>query len=481
MRSGAAARRNPGPFHSNGPSRILACMMDESTKPSASRLGRTYRLARLATDTSARVAMELAKRAVQRDGEPVEVDLDEHRKLAGRAVEILGNMKGLAMKAGQIVSYVDDWMPDEVRPAYSEVLSKLQAKAPKVPLADMLNVFIDEVGEPPDEVFRRFDDEPIAAASIGQVYRAELPTGEPVAVKIQYPGIDRVIEADLKNLDLLEGVLRASTLGRLDVKRSLEDIKLKIHEELDYRAEAQHQRRFGELYRDHPKIVIPKVHDAFSHRRVLTTELLEGQSYYEFRDGSDQPTRNAAAEVLYEFVFGSFHRHGLFNADPHPGNYVFLNDGRIGFLDFGCVQEFPLEVPGRFRALAEKLWAGDIAAVREGLPSALGYPNADPSEEEKDFFYDYVMYLWRPILEDRRFCYDEAYTREVYKRTAAGVRLGAKVTLTKGYPDTEHRGLALLNRLQFGFTSILGGLKAEANWHRLLRSFFGHHDEAVRS
>lgn len=171
-------------------------------------------------------------------------------------------------------------------------------------------------------------------------------------------------------------------------------------------------------------------------------------------------------------MFGTFHRFGLFNADPHPGNYVFMPDGRVGFLDFGCVQQFPLELPGRFRFLVGRLWNGEVAVVRDGLPEALGYPNPDPSEEEKAFFFDYVMTLWRPILEDRPFRYDGDYAREIYRRTATGVKLGAKVTLTKGYPDTEHRGLALLNRLQFGFTSILTGLEAEANWHRLLKGFF---------
>ena len=453
--------------------------MEEGNKPSKSRLGRTYRLARLATDTSARFALGMAKRAVGKEAEGEERrDLEEHRKIAERAVDILGNMKGLAMKAGQIISYVDDWMPDDVRPAYQGVLSKLQAKAPVVPLAEMLNVFIDEVGEPPDEIFKEFDDEPIAAASIGQVYRAVLPTGERVAVKIQYPGIDQIIKSDLKNLDMLENVMRASTLGRLDVSQSLQDIKLKINEELDYRQEVAHQKYFADLYRDHPKIVIPKIYDEFSHQRVMTSELLEGKSYYDFRDSATQDERNRASETLYEFVFGSFHRQAVFNADPHPGNNIFMDDEKIGFLDFGCVQRFPLEVPGKFRHLVQKYWAGKIDEVRDGLPAALGYPG-DATEEEKDFFLIYVGFLWKPILEDRRFRYDEEYTREIFKNTAHGVRLGAKMTLKRkgGYPDTEHRGLALMNRLQFGFVSILSGLKAEANWHRMMRGFFAFHDE----
>jgi len=444
--------------------------MDEGRKPSKSRLGRTLSLARLATDTSARVAKGMAKRAV--GAQDRAIDLDEHKQIATRAVQVLGNMKGLAMKAGQIMSYVDDWMPDDVRPAYREVLTKLQAQAPVVPLADMLNVFIDEVGEPPDEVFAEFDDEPIAAASIGQVYRAVLKTGEPVAVKIQYPGIDKAIRSDLKNIDMLETVLRASTMGRLDVKQSLEDIRSKILEELDYEQEANHQRHFAELYRHHPKIVIPKVYDAYSHKRVMTTELLEGQTYHQVKDSMSQAAKDRVAQTLYEFVFGSFHRHGVFNADPHPGNYVFLEDERVGFLDFGCVQYFPLEVPQGFADVVTRLWSGREDEVRDLLPAALGYPG-DPSEDEKAFFFDYVTYLWRPIWEDRPFKYTEAYTREVYRKTYSGIRLGAKVTMTRkgGWPETMHRGLALLNRLQFGFASILAGLEAEANWHQLLKSF----------
>lgn len=446
--------------------------MAQGDKPPASRLGRTVQLARLATGTGSRLALGLAKRAVQ-GGEPEpasEAQLADHRKAALHAVKVLGNMKGLAMKAGQILSYVDDWMPDDIRPAYQEVLTSLQAKAPAVPLAEMLNVFVDEVGEPPDEVFQSFDDEPIASASIGQVYRAVLPDGTPVAVKIQYPSIAEVIESDLKNLGLLESVLRRSTMGRLDVSQSLGDIRSKISEELDYGLEASHQERFAELYAHDDRIVIPHVYREFSTRRVLTTQLLEGKSYYEFRDQSEQAEIDRTAEVLYEFVFGSFHRHGLFNADPHPGNYVFLGEGRVGFLDFGCVQEFPLEVPRGFARLVEAWWRGDDALVREGLPAALGYPGEAP-DEVKDFMFGYVTYLWEPVRADAPFRYDEEYSRKVYGQTAAGVKVGAKLTLTSGSPDTEHRGLALLNRLQFGFASILTGLRAEGHWRRLLEGF----------
>lgn len=452
--------------------------MEAGDKPSSSRLGRTYRLARLATDTSARFALGMAKRAVGSAESGASADLEQHRKIAARAVEILGSMKGLAMKVGQIVSYVDDWIPEDVRPAYQGVLTKLQAKAPIVPLAEMLNVFIDEVGEPPDEVFKSFDEDPIAAASIGQVYRAQLPTGELVAVKIQYPGIDKVIKSDLKNLDLLEAVMRASTMGRFNVSQSLEDIKSKINEELDYRQEVANQNRFREIYKDHPRIVIPRVYEEFSHTRVMTSELIEGQTYYEFRDSATQAEKNASSRTLYEFVFGTFHEHGMFNADPHPGNYVFLSDARVGFLDFGCVQQFDLEVPGNFRRLAQLMWEGKTDEVRAGLPDALGYPG-EASEEEMDFFFDYVTYLWRPILEDRDFCYDESFTKDIFKNTYQGVRLGAKMTLKKGYPDTERRGLALLNRLQFGFISILAGLRAENNWHRLIKVHFERYDEIV--
>ncbi len=454
-------------------------------KPPASRLGRTVQLARLATGTGARLALGMAKRAAQgtpgegeEAGPPTEQSLEDHRKAAQHAVKILGNMKGLAMKAGQILSYVDDWMPDDVRPAYQEVLSTLQAKAPVVPLAEMLNVFVDEVGEPPDEVFRSFDDEPLASASIGQVYRAELPDGTPVAVKIQYPGIDEVIASDLKNLGLLESVIRRSTMGKLDVSQSLRDIQSKIDEELDYVREATSQERFATLYAHDDRIVIPRVYREFSTRRVLTTELLEGQSYYEFRDSAPQEEINATAEVLYEFVFGTFHRHGLFNADPHPGNYVFLGGGRVGFLDFGCVQDFPLDVPHGFGDLVKAWWAGDTARVREEMPRALGYPSdREVPEDAKDFMFDYVTYLWRPVLEDAPFRYDDEYTREVYARTAGGAKIGARITWSEGYPDTEHRGLAMLNRLQFGFASILAGLKAEANWQRLLKSYLVHPEE----
>src|SRR5438094_498337 len=273
--------------------------------------------------------------------------LAKHADIADEAFRTLGSLKGLALKIGQMVSYLDGALPAEYRAVYQDALARLQREAPALPWSAIEPILVEELQRPVAESFARFEPEPFAAASIGQVHRAQLHTGEAVAVKVQYPGIDRAIAADLKNVAMMKSVLLPvlGLAGRGAMARNLDDtlgeIRARITEELDYAREARMQERFRALFADDAELGIPRVFAAQSSRRVLTSEFVAGRTLAEVRAGATQEARDRYGAILSRFMFRSIYEHRLFNADPHPGNYLFPDDGRLVVLDFGCVKELP--------------------------------------------------------------------------------------------------------------------------------------------
>src|SRR5438067_6642802 len=257
-------------------------------------------------------------------------------RTAEDVAEVLGGMKGAIMKAGQMVSFIAEGLPPEAQAA----LATLQADVP--PMAPSLaeGVIRDELGADPEKLFLDWSPEPIAAASIGQVHRAVMTDGRIVAVKVQYPGVDKAIRSDLDNAELLYGLFASFALKNLDVKALVDELRARMADELDYTLEARHQAEFAARYVGHPFVRIPNVVAERSSRRVLTSEWVDGQRWDEFVDTADRPAKEQAAEVLMRFAQGSIHRHGIFNGDPHPGNYRFQADGSITFLDCGLVKRW---------------------------------------------------------------------------------------------------------------------------------------------
>ncbi|MUL64816.1 ABC transporter [Mycobacterium sp. CBMA 234] len=268
-----------------------------------------------------------------------------HERTAEQYADLLGHSKGVLMKAGQLVSMVDANAigSGELSP-YQRALTRLQADAPPMDTALARQVVEDDLGRPVAAVFASFSDEPMAAASIGQVHRATLHDGRDVAVKIQYPGVAEAIRDDLSNTELLATLFRfaAGAAGALgaslpDVGPISAEISERIGEEIDYRREAAHITAFSELWRDHPFIRVPELISEASGERVLTMTYLDGLDWAAAQD-ADQDVKDTWAEVIGRFVTGSY-RHGhLFHADPHPGNYRFGLDGTVGFVDFGCAK-----------------------------------------------------------------------------------------------------------------------------------------------
>lgn len=266
-----------------------------------------------------------------------------HERTANRYTELLGHSRGVLMKVGQLMSMVDgDAFGSGGFSPYQKALTRLRAEAPPMDAALMHEVLAAELGDAV-ELFTDFDDEPMAAASIGQVHRAVLRDGREVVVKIQYPGVAQAIRDDLANTELLATFMRFATSAAgvaADIRGLAREAAARITEEVDYRHEARMIARFGELYRDHPVVRIPDVIPELSGDRVLTMTLLPGMDWAAAQH-ADQALKNRWTEIIARFVHGNFRHGNLLHTDPHPGNYRFNPDGTVGFLDFGCVKVLP--------------------------------------------------------------------------------------------------------------------------------------------
>ena len=245
-------------------------------------------------------------------------------------------MKGVLMKVGQMVSFIAEGLPDEAQQA----LAALQADA--APMAPSLAAAVieSELGAAPERVFAAWEDMPVAAASIGQVHRARDAAGRELAVKVQFPGVAEAIEEDLDAAEVMYTVFSALALNGLDARALVDELRLRMREELDYRREAANITEFAERFAGHPWVRIPTLAPEFSTAKVLTTEWVDGLSWDQFVATASAPTKQRAAEVIWRFAQHSIHRVGVFNGDPHPGNYRFHRDGSVTFLDFGLVKRW---------------------------------------------------------------------------------------------------------------------------------------------
>ena len=308
--------------------------MSPKDKIPTSRVRRSAKVGRLAAGQAARqLGTKTANLA--RSDEAANVALEKRQvEAAEQIVAALGTMKGAAMKLGQVMSFLDvGLVPEPYREEFQRKLGELRDAAPKVRFEDMRKVIESDLEEPLEDTFESFEEEPIAAASIGQVYRATLPGGRAVAVKVQYPGVNDAVRADMQNLGIILRLMKRVAPG-IDVKAIGEEVRARIYEELDYELEAANQRRLARIYRGHPFIVIPDVLTRLSRERVIVQEFVSGRGFEELKR-LPQDERDRIGEIVFRFFFGSLYRHRQFSGDPHPGNFLLLDDGRMAFLDFG--------------------------------------------------------------------------------------------------------------------------------------------------
>ena len=329
-----------------------------------SRVGRTARIGGLAAGQAIRQAGTRAAN-VTRNEEGRKVALEKRQiEAAEQIVTALGTMKGAAMKLGQVLSFLDvGIVPDEYREEFQHKLAALRDAAPNVAFKDMRKVIEEELDDPLKEVFAEFDEEPVAAASIGQVYRARLHDGREVAVKVQYPGVAAAVRSDMQNLGLILRLAKRIAPG-LDPQSIGREISERIHDELDYELEAQNQRTLARIFRGHPFIVIPEVVTSLSRERVLVTEFISGTGFEDLK-GYPHEERDRIGEILFRFYFGCLYRHHQFSGDPHPGNSMLLDDGRMVFYDFGLFKRMP---PGAVELeiqVARAIIEGDTDTIME--------------------------------------------------------------------------------------------------------------------
>jgi predicted unusual protein kinase regulating ubiquinone biosynthesis (AarF/ABC1/UbiB family) len=325
-------------------------------------LTRTAKLATLPLGVAGRATLGLGKRLGGRPAELVAIELQQ--RTAAQLFKVLGELKGGAMKFGQALSVLEAALPEEVAGPYRAALTRLQEAAPAMPARTVHLVLATELGSDWRTNFRSFDDRPAAAASIGQVHRAVWHDGREVAVKVQYPGAGPALISDLNQLSRVVRLFSLLSPG-MDVKPLLAELKARVSEELNYRLEAGWQRAFAEAYDGDPDIVIPKV--VAGSERVLVTDWLDGVPLSAIISGGSQDDRDRAGRMMVRFMYSGPGRAGLLHADPHPGNFRLLADGRLGILDFGAVNRLPGGLPEPAGRLARLALAGDAQAVYDGL------------------------------------------------------------------------------------------------------------------
>ena len=324
---------------------------------------RTAKLATLPVGLAGRTALGLGKRLGGRPAERVASEI-QHRT-AEQIFRVLGELKGGAMKFGQALSIFEAALPPEIAGPYRATLTKLQESAPPLPASTVHRVLAEDLGPDWRDQFAEFNDKPAAAASIGQVHRARWRDGREVAVKIQYPGAGRALLSDFNQLSRVARLFAVLMPG-LEVRPLLEELRSRVAEELDYHLEAESQRAFAAAYAGDPDIFVPGVVAGTSH--VLITEWVDGTPLSKIISDGSQEDRDRAGLLFVRFLFSGPARAGLLHADPHPGNFRLLSDGRLGVLDFGAVDRLPDGFPpfiGRLLRIVHD--GGDLGPAEQEL------------------------------------------------------------------------------------------------------------------
>lgn len=382
---------------------------------------------------------------------------------ADRAAAVLGNLRGLAAKAGQMASYVDGIVPEAQRDVYEATLRKLQSQTLRSSAAEVRATIERDFGKPASELFRSFDEEPFASASIGQVHKAVTLGGAHVAVKVQHAHIKEAVEADLTNASLLQSFGSLTMGRRVELDKMMEVMKARFREELDYEHEAEQLAFFAELHAGDPQIRLPRLHAELSSKHVLTSEFVSGM-HFEEACSAPLEERRKWAETLWRFVFKGNLVGRRFNADPHPGNYIFHPNGEVTFLDFGCVQKIAPEHHARAVEVHMAAMRKDDAAFRAGCRAMF---SSKPGALE-DAAIGYTRECFEPL-----FGSPFKITRSYSANLVTGMKALAR--MVRSVPEHEFftmpSNMLFMNRLQFGFYSVLARLDVEVDYGEVERAF----------
>lgn len=425
------------------------------------RVRRTARVWRLMARNGARFVLHRARRLFTRGHRRATLDDRFTIRTAEDVARELGNMKGAMMKFGQLLGFIMEALPPEAQQA----LAMLQSDAPPMAPEAAEAVVTAELGSPPQKAFLDWNSTPVAAASVGQVHRAVTRDGRDVAVKVQYPGVGKAIETDLNNTEGLYRLMGAFALKGLDTKGLVNELRMRMLEELDYRLEATNQREFAEHFAGHPFVRIPAVDATTSTERVLTTEWIDGLSFGDFLATATPAAKQRAGESIWRFAQYAVNDLRAFNGDPHPGNYRFSSDGDVTFLDFGLVKRWTLD---EWEHLQPSLEAIVLHRDPERLLAAmesLGFlrPNHGLAAET---VYEYVSTPYRPYLTERF-----QFTRDFVKDAMATI-----IDVKGPHAHVIERlnmpaSFVILDRVVWGISAILGKLEVEAPWRAMMHEY----------
>lgn len=372
--------------------------------------------------------------------------------MAEYLVQEMNQCKGLLLKIGQVASYMDFTLPDEVR----RILARLQDSVEPMEPEAVEGVILEEFGKLPRDIFTEWDDKPFAAASIGQVHRAVLPTGEAVAVKVQYPGITQTIVSDFTNLTFLSLLMKPLFQG-IKFEDVVKEIRLRLEAECDYLIEAQNQMMFAELHRDIPEVKVPKVYTAYSSRRVLTTEYVEGTRLLTFMDTAPAAEKNRVGQQIASTFFRAILQHGYIYGDPHPGNFL-ICDNQLCILDYGTVKIIRPKTILALRELVDASLRKDQKAWRKAFLKL--HRVKDKRSYKEDFFFRfYTEELFAPYTTDH-FQFNADYVRN-YSRRMMYQKSFENIVV----PDKE---IVLLMNIAHGVHALLAKMEASGDFRTCL-------------
>jgi predicted unusual protein kinase regulating ubiquinone biosynthesis (AarF/ABC1/UbiB family) len=430
-------------------------------------VNRAAKLARLPIGLAGRTALGVGKRL---GGRPAEIVAQEiQQRTADQIFRVLGELKGGAMKFGQALSIFEAALPPEIAGPYRATLTRLQESAPPLPASTVHRVLSTDLGPDWRSLFTSFDDSPAAAASIGQVHSAVWSDGRRVAVKIQYPGAGRALIGDFTQLARV-GRLFGLLMPGLEVKPLLEELRDRVAEELDYELEAKAQAAFAAAYADDPDIYVPDVVMATPH--VLVTEWMDGTPLSTVISDGTKAERDRAGILLVRFLFSGPARAGLLHADPHPGNFRLLPDGRLGVIDFGAVDRLPDGLPPFFGRLLRIMHSDDVdvASVEQELREN-GFLRPGIAVD-LDALHDFLAPLAGPSAVDT-FAFSREWLRDEASRVT-NIR-SSNITRKFNVPPSY----VLIHRVSTAGIGVLCQLECEGKFRaEVIRWVPGYNDAA---
>jgi predicted unusual protein kinase regulating ubiquinone biosynthesis (AarF/ABC1/UbiB family) len=441
---------------------LMAGMTEHARSMPTGRVRRTAKVGGLLGGEVARTYATKAANLVRSEDDRSAASARRRLEAANHVVEVLGRMKGPAMKIGQMASILDfGGLPPEEVDGLQAKLGELRDRAPQESFRDMRKVIEEDLGDPIEDLFAEFDSDAVAAASIGQVYRARLHDGRAVAVKVQYPRVAAAVRADLQSLGLILRAAKRFAPG-LDPASTAVELRERIGEELDYEHEAQAQRAFARRWRGHPFIFVPDVVTRLCRDRVLVTEWVDGIGFDQIRE-APQDVRDRVGEVVLRFFLGSLYRFGQFSGDPHPGNFRLLADGRVAFLDFGMTKTVARDRIDCELTVIRAALEHDPDGVHAGL-GALGFFELDDPRFDPVRVLEHVRAINAWYAEDTPVTLTPRYVSSLLAH--AGDPRSQYWDLMRN--ETVPAESLLSSRMQVMTLAAVGGLGATANWHRMM-------------